>query len=454
MESNDICAKLVTVHRGRREAVIVKLNKPAKIGRNPARCDYVCEGVFVSGIHCELSAVRTAHGGVIVSCQDFSRNGIMLNGQRISKSVVILLHGDIIEFPSMEEEPRVFTCIHMWRDRPDKIDLFDPTPPQHPSNNTKTITIGKYLVSNQKLGSGAFATVHLALDTTHAARRQVACKTIRAKKGCDVTQIFKEISILNGLEHPNINRIYDTERDSQFIFIFLQLCTGGDLFTYITEKVHLNQAESKFLFFQILLGLDHLHERSISHRDLKPENILLYAPGAYPRIVIADFGLARPMAYQETRNVCGTVSYLPPEGILALDQEHLKYVGMPSDCWSSGVILYVMLTGSHPFDNDPEFGSSSNWLNHIKASRGSEPSKNYHDHEANLKAKIIAGDIDFTCKRWDALPDAKALVSSLLIHNYEQRATIRDALHSYWIRCELTGLREAYHNRVLVSARP
>lgn len=78
--------------------------------------------------------------------------------------------------------------------------------------------------------------------------------------------------------------------------------------------------------------------------DLKPENILLYSPGPYPRIVIADFGLARPNAYQETFNVCGTVSYLPPEGVLALDHKHLGYVGMPSDCWSAGVILYIMLS--------------------------------------------------------------------------------------------------------------
>ena len=59
----------------------------------------------------------------------------------------------------------------------------------------------------------------------------------------------------------------------------------------------------------------------------KPENILLYSPGPYPRIQIADFGLARPNAHQETLNVCGTVSYLPPEGILALDYKHLGYVG-------------------------------------------------------------------------------------------------------------------------------
>lgn len=76
----------------------------------------------------------------------------------------------------------------------------------------------------------------------------------------------------------------------------------------------------------------------------KPENLLLYCPGPYPRILIADFGLARPNAYQETLNVCGTVQYLPPEGILAMDNRRLGYVGMPADCWSAGVILFVMLT--------------------------------------------------------------------------------------------------------------
>ncbi|KAJ6509350.1 kinase-like domain-containing protein [Mycena vitilis] len=304
---SSICAKLVTVNRGRREAltkdseaVVLKLNRPAFIGRNP---------------HCQ-------NGGVIVSCQDLSRNGILLNGHRISKSVVILMHGDKMQLPNSA----TFTCQHLWKDRVDKIDLFDPTPPQ--------LNIGKYLVTSQKLGSGSFATVHLALDTSRTARRQVACKTIRKKKGCDMRQVFKEISILNGLVH--------------FMFLFLQLCTGGDLFTYITayaeKESHLCEAEAKFIMYQLLIGLDHLHSKMISHRDLKPENILLYAPGPYPRIVIADFGLARPRAYQETLNVCGTVSYLPPEGILALDQEHLKYMGMPSDCWSAGVILYIMLS--------------------------------------------------------------------------------------------------------------
>ncbi|KAJ7225701.1 kinase-like protein [Mycena pura] len=453
--ASDICAKLVTFNRdrGRTEAVILKLNKPVKIGRNP-QCDYVIQGTFVSSEHCILSAVRSQNGGVIVSCQDSSRNGILLNDHRIKRSVVILMHGDVLQLPSAQ----TFTCHHIWKDRPYKIDLFDPTPPQQMTQKAKTMKIGKYLVTSQKLGSGSFATVHLALDTSHTTRHQVACKTIRKKKGSDMSQVFKEITILNGLKHPNINRIYDTEQDEQFMFIFLQLCTGGDLFTYITayaeKEKRLCEAEAKFIMYQLLVGLRHLHSKMISHRGgySLPENILLHAPGPYPRIVIADFGLARPRAYQETFNVCGTVSYLPPEGILALDQGHLKYMGMPSDCWSAGVILYIMLSGSHPFDNG-SFDSPSDWLSHVQASRASQISEDYHLNEARLKARIIRGEIEFHPNLWNHLPHAKALVGSLLIHNYLHRATVTDALKSYWIDCELGELNITYQNQVLACYR-
>lgn len=123
----------------------------------------------------------------------------------------------------------------------------------------------------------------------------------------------------------------------------------------------LPEGEAKYIMYQLLTGLKYLHDKMISHRDIKvnlshllprrrpralpqPENILLYAPGSYPRIQIADFGLARPKAYQETLNVCGTVPYLPPEGILALEHKDRGYVGMPADCWSAGIVLYIMLS--------------------------------------------------------------------------------------------------------------
>jgi len=192
--------------------------------------------------------------------------------------------------------------------------------------------------------------------------------------------------------------------------------------------------------YQLLKGLSYLHENMISHRDLKPENILLHSPGPYPRILIADFGLARPNAHQETFNVCGTVSYLPPEGVLALDVKHLSYVGMPADCWSAGVILFIMLSyvfhnhhtlsaiplhfcynlssysGSHPFDYGPTC-RSSDWFSHIEESRGADgtrPSQQYLNTEAGLKARIINGQVDFSCL-WDELPDGQRTNMSWLI---------------------------------------
>ncbi|KAF9270037.1 kinase-like protein [Marasmius fiardii PR-910] len=322
--SSEICAKLVTYKRGRKEAILLSLNKPITIGRNPSLC------------------VRSPNGGVIVSCRDLSKNGIVLNDHRIKKTFAILMDGDTIRIP----DSLTFTCVHIWKEPVHKANIFDPTPPPHLVQKINLKRIGNYTLTSQCLGTGSFATVHLAIDTAHYC--QVACKSIRTRKEHELDQVSKEVTILLDLNHPNINRIYDTRKDGNFIHLFLQLCTGGDLFTYVnsyTEKgVYMCEAEAKYIMYQMLKGLSYLHEKSISHRDLKPENILLHSPGPYPRIQIADFGLARPKSYQATFNVCGTVSYLPPEGILALDQKHLTYVGLPADCWSAGVTLYIMLS--------------------------------------------------------------------------------------------------------------
>jgi len=142
----------------------------------------------------------------------------------------------------------------------------------------------------------------------------------------------------------------------------------------------------------------------------QPENILLFSPGPYPRVLIADFGLARPNSYQETFNVCGTVSYLPPEGILALDNKHLSYTGselgknslfflliffcsdyhliagvsewfsisccrtltvLPSEVGNLGPCPFQSASGSHPFDTEPVTTQSSNWLSYAAATQNS-----------------------------------------------------------------------------------
>ncbi|KAL7285485.1 hypothetical protein ACG7TL_000582 [Trametes sanguinea] len=240
------------------------------------------------------------------------------------------------------------------------------------------------------------------MDTT--AFRQVACKCIKRRSSDKLEKIQKEVDILLNLSHPNINTVRAATNDDSFLYIFLELCTGGDLFSYIVSypESQLCQAEAKYIMYQLLKGLKYLHDRLISHR------------GPYPRIQIADFGLARPKAYQETFNVCGTVSYLPPEGILALDHKHLSYVGMPADCWSSGVIMYIMLAGSHPFDYGKVAGESE--LYSYRASESHEDSQYSQESvqvDQLIKKRIVHGEVEFPEYHWDKMPHGAYLILRL-----------------------------------------
>ncbi|KAF8445768.1 kinase-like protein [Boletus edulis BED1] len=318
--SPDVCASLLTTTLdGRTEALVLSIGNPITIGRNPKLC------------------VRSGAGGIIISCQDLSTNGIVLNGHKIRKTSSILMHGDTLKIPASQ----AFQCVLNSRNLP-ATRLHNAISQPHAFKD-----LGRYRVTSHCLGTGSYASVHLALDTS--AHRQVACKIIRRKPGNDLKKELKEATLLTSLHHPNINRVYSFDYDPQFLYIMLQLSTGGDLFTYITNhpRRRLREGEAKYITFQMLKGLQYLHDRMISHRDLKPENILLHSPGPYPRIQIADFGLARPRAYEETLHVCGTISYLPPEGVRALENKNLGYVGMPADCWSAGIVVFAMLTYAH-----------------------------------------------------------------------------------------------------------
>ncbi|TFK86160.1 kinase-like protein [Polyporus arcularius HHB13444] len=438
-----ICAKFVTTTRtDHKDALLLSVDKPLTIGRSPA-CSYVVPDAVVSALHCKLYAVRSSNGGVIISCHDCSTNGLILNGHRVRKTSVLLMDGDLLEIPSSQK----FECILLQKEPEQKVNIFDPTPPRQPSLKKKRIDC--YLVTSHCLGSGSFATVHLAMDTS--AFKQVACKCIKRKVSDKVDKIRKEVDILLNLSHPNINTVRAATHDDNFLYIFLELCTGGDLFSYIVSHPdsQLCQAEAKYIMYQLLKGLKYLHDRLISHRDLKPENILLHSPGPYPRIQIADFGLARPKAYQETFNVCGTVSYLPPEGILALDHKHLSYVGMPSDCWSSGVIMYIMLAGTHPFDYGKVDGESEYYS--YMASEGCEDSQYSQESlqtDQLVKRRIVNGEVEFPRVLWDKMPQARDLCGDLLIYDPLDRATAQTALRHPWLTAELLDLELAYRSRI------
>lgn len=139
-------------------------------------------------------------------------------------------------------------------------------------------------------------------------------------------------------------RLFDTFETSKHICFVIELCSGGDLFSYIKKRRRLKEDVARFFFKQLVEGLAYIHNaRKVVHRDIKLENILLDATG---NVKICDFGVSRQLktGMEKMKEQCGTPAYIAPE--ILLDK---GYVGFNVDMWSAGVCLYAMLIGSVPF---------------------------------------------------------------------------------------------------------
>ncbi|CAK7274575.1 serine/threonine-protein kinase gin4 [Sporothrix epigloea] len=158
--------------------------------------------------------------------------------------------------------------------------------------------------------------------------------------------IEREVAILKLIEHPNIVKLHDIWENRNEIYLILEYVENGDLFTYVSQNGALTEEASVFVFRQMMSAVQYCHAYNICHRDLKPENILLKADG---QIKIADFGMAAlhqgPQSHLQTS--CGSPHYAAPELLKAR-----PYRGDKADIWSMGVILFVMLAGRLPFDED------------------------------------------------------------------------------------------------------
>ncbi|TBU30633.1 Pkinase-domain-containing protein [Dichomitus squalens] len=157
--------------------------------------------------------------------------------------------------------------------------------------------------------------------------------------------IEREIVIMKLIEHPNIMRLYDVWETSTELYLILEYVEGGELFEYLCDKGRLSAPEAIGYFQQIIMAIDYCHRFNIAHRDLKPENLLL---DRHKNIKVADFGMA---VWQGAGNMlntaCGSPHYAAPEVI-----KGEAYDGTAADIWSCGVILYALLVGRLPFDDE------------------------------------------------------------------------------------------------------
>ena len=196
--------------------------------------------------------------------------------------------------------------------------------------------------------------------------------------------IEREIIIMKLLNHPNVLRLYDVWETNSNLYMVLEYAEKGELFNLLVERGPLPENEAIRFFRQIIIGISYCHALGIVHRDLKPENLLL--DNKY-NIKIADFGMAALETEDKLLETsCGSPHYAAPEIVSGI-----PYHGFASDVWSCGVILFALLTGRLPFDE--EDGNIRNLLLKVQSGQFEMPDTDEISNEAqDLISKILVVD--------------------------------------------------------------
>ena len=210
---------------------------------------------------------------------------------------------------------------------------------------TGTLFAGRYRVT-RKLGGGGMADVYLAEDQELG--RRVAVKILHGRYAHDeqfVERFRREATHAAGLSHPNIVSIFDRGEADGSYFIVMEYVEGRTLKELIRSRGPCPVPVAIAYTRQILSGLRYAHRNGVIHRDIKPHNVIVDPEGV---VKVTDFGIARAGASQMTEEgaIMGTAQYLSPE------QARGAPVDQTSDLYSTGIVLFELLTGEVPFSGD------------------------------------------------------------------------------------------------------
>ncbi|XP_034041769.1 serine/threonine-protein kinase SIK1 [Thalassophryne amazonica] len=206
----------------------------------------------------------------------------------------------------------------------------------------RPLQVGFYEII-RTLGKGNFAVVKLARHKV--TKTQVAIKIIDKTRlnPSNLEKIYREVQIMKLLNHPHIIKLYQVMETKDMLYIVTEYAKNGEMFDYLTSNGRMSEDEARKKFWQILTAVDYCHRHHIVHRDLKTENLLL---DANMNIKLADFGFGNFYNAGEPLSTwCGSPPYAAPEVF-----EGKEYEGPQLDIWSLGVVLYVLVCGSLPFD--------------------------------------------------------------------------------------------------------
>ncbi|KAL0404767.1 UNVERIFIED_CONTAM: SNF1-related protein kinase catalytic subunit alpha KIN10 [Sesamum radiatum] len=195
------------------------------------------------------------------------------------------------------------------------------------------------------LGFGLSGKVKLAVHKLTGFKVAIKIFDVRSIANVEAEKVRREINIMKQLFHPHIVRLFEVIDTPSYVYVVMEYMSSGELFYYLTEKGKLHEDEARRFFQQIISGVEYCHQHLVVHRDLKPENLLL---DSEHNIKIADFSLGNAMRDGHfLKTCCGSPNYAAPELICGK-----LYAGPEVDVWSCGVILYTLLCGRLPFDDD------------------------------------------------------------------------------------------------------
>ncbi|SMN20220.1 similar to Saccharomyces cerevisiae YPL141C FRK1 Putative protein kinase [Maudiozyma saulgeensis] len=219
----------------------------------------------------------------------------------------------------------------------------------------KHVTFGPYLIG-ATLGEGEFGKVKMAwtrpAKESNEVSKQVAIKLIRRSSIIQNSEreikVYREINALKHLTHPNIIGLEEVLQNSKYVGIVLEYASGGEFYKYIQKKRRLDEQRACKIFAELISGVIYMHSKGLVHRDLKLENLLL---DSNENLLITDFGFVNEFRrdHELMRTSCGSPCYAAPELVVTTK----PYMGRKADIWSCGIILFAMLAGYLPWDDDP-----------------------------------------------------------------------------------------------------
>ncbi|XP_026171867.1 protein kinase D4 isoform X2 [Mastacembelus armatus] len=272
---------------------------------------------------------------------------------------------------------------------------------KHSHRQSTDISSVYQIFTEELLGSGQFGVVYRGTHRTSS--RPVAIKVIdKTRFPKQETQLRNEVSILQKLSHPGVVLLEGMFETAEHVFVVMEKL-HGDMLEMImsSEKGRLPERTTRFLVMQILEALRYLHFKHIAHCDLKPENVLLSSADPFPQVKLCDFGFSRIIGEKSfRRSVVGTPAYLAPEVISSSGYNRSL------DMWSVGVIMYVSLSGTFPFNEDED-----------------------------IKQQITNAAFMYPRQTWASISlEAVSLINNLLQVSVRRRFSVGKALGHPWLQ--------------------